>query len=114
MATAKAAATGDGASTTTTVAGRKPPAIHALPVNDTSTPKHVEPCNPAQLPVRPGEDDWTEAELDVLARRGQRREPHVVPVLRRELRRPPLEEHALEASVPPKSKVKRAKETRGS
>jgi RNA polymerase-binding transcription factor len=63
MATAKAAASGDGASTTTTVAGRKPPAIHALPVNDTSTPKHVEPDNASRLPVRPGEDPWTEAEL---------------------------------------------------
>jgi DnaK suppressor protein len=63
MATAKASAAGDGSPTTTRVGARKPPAIHALPVNDASTPKHVEPGNPAQLPVRPGEDDWTEAEL---------------------------------------------------
>src|SRR5919112_1069754 len=63
MATAKATAAGDDASTTTRVAARKPPAIHALPVNDPSTPKHVEPGNAAKLPVRPGEDPWTEEEL---------------------------------------------------
>ena len=63
MATAKASAAGDGASTTTRVGARKPPAIHALPVNDAATPKHVEPSNAAELPVRPGEDPWTESEL---------------------------------------------------
>jgi DnaK suppressor protein len=63
MATAKATSAGDDASTTTRVAARKPPAIHALPVNDPSTPKHVEPSNASLLPVRPGEDAWTEGEL---------------------------------------------------
>src|SRR3712207_5526007 len=63
QANPKATAAGDGASTTSRVGARKPPAIHALPVNDSSTPKHVEAGNAAQLPVRPGEDPWTEAEL---------------------------------------------------
>ena len=61
MASAKATAAGDSAPTGTRA--RKPPAIHALPVKDSSTPKHVEPSNAARLPVRPGEDPWTEAEL---------------------------------------------------
>lgn len=42
---------------------RQAPAIHALPVNDASPSKHVEPTNATQLPVRAGEDPWTEAEL---------------------------------------------------
>ena len=63
MSTAKANTAGDGASSTTSVAARKPPAIHALPVKDSSEPKHVEPDNAALLPVRPGEDPWTKDEL---------------------------------------------------
>jgi DnaK suppressor protein len=63
MASAKATTAGDSPSTSTSPGARKAPAIHALPVNDSSTPKHVEPGNAARLPVRPGEDPWTEAEL---------------------------------------------------
>ncbi|MFL6065497.1 MAG: TraR/DksA family transcriptional regulator [Friedmanniella sp.] len=63
MATAKATAAGDDASTATRVAARKAPAIHALPVNDASTPTRVQADNAALLPVRPGEDPWTEEEL---------------------------------------------------
>ena len=62
MSTAKATTAGDGAASTTSAA-RKPPAIHALPVKDSSQPKHVEPDNAALLPVRPGEDPWTKEEL---------------------------------------------------
>ncbi len=32
-------------------------------MNDSAPSKHLEPTNAAQLPVRPGEDAWTEAEL---------------------------------------------------
>ena len=70
MSTAKANATDQvaapaagGGSSTGRVSPRQPPAIHALPVNDTMTGKHVEATNASRLPVRPGEDPWTEAEL---------------------------------------------------
>jgi DnaK suppressor protein len=42
---------------------RQAPAIHALPVNDSTPTRHVEPTNAGKLPVRPGEDPWTESEL---------------------------------------------------
>ncbi|WP_231930562.1 TraR/DksA family transcriptional regulator [Friedmanniella luteola] len=37
--------------------------MHALPVNETVIADHVEAANAAELPVREGEDPWTEAEL---------------------------------------------------
>ena len=67
MSTAKANAPEQVASTAAAGAStnrpRQAPAIHAAPVNDASTDRHVEPSNAAALPVRPGEDPWTEAEL---------------------------------------------------
>jgi len=69
MSTAKAnaaeqvATTAAAGSAPTTTRGRQAPAIHALPVNDVTTDRHVEPRNPGELPVRPGEDPWTETEL---------------------------------------------------
>jgi DnaK suppressor protein len=63
MSTAKATAAGDGAATTTRTGARQAPAIHALPVNETVIAEHVEPGDVAALPVREGEDPWTEAEL---------------------------------------------------
>jgi DnaK suppressor protein len=71
MSTAKAnaadkvasTAAADNTSAASRSAGRQAPAIHALPVNDVSLTRHVEPTNASRLPVRPGEDDWTEAEL---------------------------------------------------
>ncbi|SDS09318.1 transcriptional regulator, TraR/DksA family [Friedmanniella luteola] len=63
MSTAKATTAGDGAATTTRTGARQAPAIHALPVNETVIADHVEAANAAELPVREGEDPWTEAEL---------------------------------------------------
>ena len=61
MSTAKATSAGDGAATR--AAARQAPAIHALPVTESAPATHVEPVGAAQLPVREGEDPWTEAEL---------------------------------------------------
>src|SRR3954454_1505052 len=69
MSTAKANAaeqvanTAAAGSASPSARSRQAPAIHALPVNDAATDRHVEPANPGALPVRPGEDPWTEAEL---------------------------------------------------
>ncbi|HEY5822261.1 MAG TPA: TraR/DksA family transcriptional regulator [Propionibacteriaceae bacterium] len=45
-----------------TTSPRVAPAIHAVPVEHTE--KQVKPVKADTLPVRPGEDPWTEAELD--------------------------------------------------
>ncbi len=63
MSTAKATTAGDGSSTAARAGARQAPAIHALPVTDSATPAHVVPDGAGQLPVRDGEDPWTEAEL---------------------------------------------------
>jgi DnaK suppressor protein len=67
MSTAKANAAEQVASTAAAgvapTTPRQAPAIHALPVNDVTTDRHIEADNAAGLPVRPGEDAWTEAEL---------------------------------------------------
>ena len=63
MSTAKATTAGDGDATATRTGGRQAPAIHALPVNETAITEHVEAADAAHLPVREGEDSWTEAEL---------------------------------------------------
>ena len=41
---------------------RVAPTVHALPVEHTG--RSDAPVDPASLPVRPGEDPWTEEELD--------------------------------------------------
>jgi DnaK suppressor protein len=41
---------------------RVAPTVHTLPVEHTERP--VAPVEPSSLPVRPGEDPWTEEELD--------------------------------------------------
>jgi DnaK suppressor protein len=68
MTTAKATAAegsavaGSGSSLTAEQAGtRRPPTIRAVPVEHDEKP--VKPVNVAALPVRPGEDPWTDAEL---------------------------------------------------
>ena len=63
MSTAKAKSAGDGAATATRAGTRQAPAIHALPVNDPTSTLQAAPVDAAQLPVRDGEDTWTEAEL---------------------------------------------------
>ena len=63
MSTAKATSAGDGAATATRAGARQAPAIHALPVTEALPTEHVEPAGAAKLPVREGEDPWTEAEL---------------------------------------------------
>ncbi len=60
MSTAKATTAGDGSAR---AGARQAPAIHALPVTDAATPTHVAVDGAGQLPVRDGEDPWTEAEL---------------------------------------------------
>lgn len=40
---------------------KEAPAIHAVPVDHIERP--AKPVRPADLPVRPGEDPWTKAEL---------------------------------------------------
>jgi DnaK suppressor protein len=62
MSTAKAKSAGD-AARATRAAARQAPAIHALPVSDPAAALPVEPVDPARLPVREGEDAWTEAEV---------------------------------------------------
>jgi DnaK suppressor protein len=68
MTTAKAAAAegsavAGGPSLTPDQGGaRRPPAIRAVPVEHEEKP--VKPVDVQALPVRPGEDPWTRAELD--------------------------------------------------
>jgi RNA polymerase-binding transcription factor len=44
------------------VAAKTAPVVHAVPVEHQVKP--LKPIDPATLPVRPGEDPWTAAELD--------------------------------------------------
>jgi len=47
---------------TGSASARVAPTVHTLPVEHTERP--AAPVDPASLPVRPGEDPWTEEELD--------------------------------------------------
>jgi DnaK suppressor protein len=58
-----AAENGGGRTTTSRKASSKAaPTVHAVPVEHQDKP--VKPMNPKSLPVRPGEDPWTKAELN--------------------------------------------------
>jgi DnaK suppressor protein len=67
MTTAKATAAdgsavaGSGSSLTADQAVRRPPVIRAVPVEHDEKP--AKPVDVQALPVRPGEDPWTDAEL---------------------------------------------------
>jgi len=69
MTTAKASAdeasaTENGSRNTTThnTPAKSAPAVHAVPVEHPDKP--LKPINARSLPVRPGEDPWTKAELN--------------------------------------------------
>jgi DnaK suppressor protein len=68
MTTAKATAAegsavaGSGTSLADQTATRRPPVIRAVPVEHEEKP--VKPVDVQALPVRPGEDPWTDAELN--------------------------------------------------
>jgi DnaK suppressor protein len=68
MTTAKAsteaspAGNGDGSTTVRKVPADAAPNVHAVPVEHAEKPS--KPIDISTLPVRPGEDPWTKAELD--------------------------------------------------
>jgi RNA polymerase-binding transcription factor len=62
MTTAKARAS---EATIRPVTAKQAPTLHAVePVADADHPRPVKPVDVATLPVRPGEDPWTEEELN--------------------------------------------------
>jgi DnaK suppressor protein len=53
------------ATTARTPAAKKAPSLHAVePAEADHAARAVKPINPKSLPVRPGEDPWTKAELN--------------------------------------------------
>jgi DnaK suppressor protein len=68
MTTAKSRAAADtaaengGRTTNRKAAAKAAPTVHAVPVDHQDKP--AKPMNPKSLPVRPGEDPWTKAELN--------------------------------------------------
>ena len=59
---ASATENGDRSTTVRKVPAKAAPTVHAVPVEHNDKP--AKPVDIATLPVRPGEDPWTEAELD--------------------------------------------------
>jgi RNA polymerase-binding transcription factor len=61
-AAANPAAENGGRTTNRKASAKAAPTVHAVPVEHQDKP--AKPMNPKSLPVRPGEDPWTKAELN--------------------------------------------------
>ena len=61
-ATTPAAENGGRTTTSRKASAKAAPTVHAVPVEHQDKP--ARPMNPKSLPVRPGEDPWTRAELN--------------------------------------------------
>ena len=61
-AAASPAAENGGRTTSRKASAKAAPTVHAVPVEHQDKP--AKPMNPKSLPVRPGENPWTKAELN--------------------------------------------------